>query len=91
MDPAEELAFLALDCERLGAAWVGERFFEAYRRIFQDDIPAPLIACYRARRALLWALLSGNHLRRGAPQRPWRELSRTYLQLGLASLAAVDE
>lgn len=55
MDPAEELAFLALDCERLGAARVGERFFAAYRRITHDDVAAPLVACYRARRALLWA------------------------------------
>ncbi|MDZ7748811.1 MAG: hypothetical protein U5K43_08135 [Halofilum sp. (in: g-proteobacteria)] len=48
------------------------------------------MACYRARRALLWALLSGRHLQRGAPERPWRALARTYLQLGLAGLGASD-
>lgn len=90
MDPAEELAFLALDCERLGAGWAGERFFEVYRRDLGDDVPAPLVACYRARRALLWALLSGRHLQRGGPERPWRELARTYVRLGRASLAAAD-
>ncbi|MDZ7748810.1 MAG: hypothetical protein U5K43_08130 [Halofilum sp. (in: g-proteobacteria)] len=39
MDPAEELAFLALDCERLGAGWVGERFLETYRR--DSATPSP--------------------------------------------------
>ena len=87
MDPAEELAFLALDCERLGAAWVGDRFFEAYGRVAGDEVPAELVACYRARRALLWALLSGRHLLRGAPERPWRNVARDYLRLGLESLS----
>lgn len=87
MDPAEELAFLALDCERLGAAWVGDGFFEAYARVVGDEVPAQLVACYRARRALLWALLSGRHLLRGAAERPWRNVARDYLRLGLESLS----
>jgi len=86
MDPAEELAFLALDCERLGAAWIGPRFLEVYAEVTGDRVPAELIACYRARRALLWALLGGRHLLRGAADRPWREVAREYLRLGLASL-----
>lgn len=90
MDPAEELAFLALDCERLGAARVGERFFAAYRRITHDDVAAPLVACYRVRRALPWAWLSGSHLQRGAPEQPWRGIACNYLRLGLASLAMID-
>lgn len=87
MDPAEELAFLALDTERLGSAWVGEVFVDAYRRATGDTVPASVFACYRARRALLWALLSGRHLLRGGPERPWRERTREYLALGLASLS----
>lgn len=89
MDPAEELAFLALDCERLGTPVVGEAFFQAYTRITGDAAPAEVIACYRARRALLWALLSGRHLLRGAPEHPWRKVARDYLKLGLASLSGV--
>jgi aminoglycoside phosphotransferase family enzyme len=86
MDPAEELAFLALDAERLGSAWVGEVFLDTYRRLEGDTVPAEIVACYRAQRALLWALLSGRHLLRGGPERPWRELTREYLSLGRASL-----
>ena len=86
MDPVEELAFLALDCERLGAGWVGERFLAVYARVADDDLPSAVVAWYRARRAHLWALLSGRHLERGAPDRPWREIAREYLELGLASI-----
>ncbi|MFW5969003.1 MAG: hypothetical protein ACOCP9_00035, partial [Halofilum sp. (in: g-proteobacteria)] len=89
MDPVEELAFLALDCDRLGAGWVGERFLATYARIAGDDVPPAVVAWYRARRAHLWALLSGRHLLRGAPEEPWRGIARRYLELGLASIADV--
>lgn len=32
LDTADELAFLAMECERLGAAWIGPVLFEAYNR-----------------------------------------------------------
>ena len=87
LDPVEELAFLDLECARLGVAWVGPRFRAAYTEA-TGDRPAPLLeAFYRARRAQLWALLSGRHLLRGGSDRPWRTLSLTYLELGNAALS----
>jgi len=86
LDPAEELAFLELDCERLGAGWVGPRFRAACEAAAGSEAPAPLRAFYQARRAQLWALLSGRHLLRGGTDQPWRALATTYLALGLAAL-----
>lgn len=86
LDPVEELAFLALECERQGGAWVGERFLEIYRRRSGDNPPAGLVGFYKARRALLWALLSARHLSRGGgPQ--WTQRTTQYVRLGLAALA----
>lgn len=86
LDPVEELAFLALECERLGGAWVGERFLAVYGQRSGDPPPPNLVAFYKARRALLWALLSARHLARGGPSR-WADRARLYLQLGCAALA----
>lgn len=86
MDPAEELAFLALDCERLGSAEVGRVFFDAYADVTGDAPSAGIVACYRARRAFLWALLSARHLQRGGPDHPWRAIARDYLRRGFESL-----
>ncbi|MDZ7828531.1 MAG: hypothetical protein U5K33_03250 [Halofilum sp. (in: g-proteobacteria)] len=90
MDPLEELAFLALDCERLGAAWVGRYFLDVHARITGDDWEPELLAFYRARRALLWALLSARHLVRGGHQH-WHRRTLAYLRLGRESLATVNE
>lgn len=86
MDPVEELAFFGLDCERLGAPGIGRRFLEVHAQVTGDRPPRAIVRFYRARRALLWALLSARHLLRGGPERPWRETARAYLELGRASL-----
>lgn len=90
MDPLEELAFLALDCERLGAAWVGTCFLDVHARVTGDQWPPELLAFYRARRALLWALLSARHLVRGG-HRHWHRRTLAYLRLGRESLGEVGE
>jgi aminoglycoside phosphotransferase family enzyme len=36
MDPLEELSFFAMECERLGARWIGERFIEVYREMAEE-------------------------------------------------------
>ena len=94
LDAAEELAFLALECERLGVGWIGERFLYRYAQATSDDLAPDLVAFYRARRGLLWALLSGRHLDRSGRterpstgnERPWAEIATAYRQLALAWL-----
>lgn len=55
IDAADELAFLAMECDGLGAAWVGEQLFTAYCNSSGDDPPACLIAFYKCFRACVRA------------------------------------
>ncbi|BAV33079.1 hypothetical protein SCL_0759 [Sulfuricaulis limicola] len=83
IDPADELAFLAMECERLGAPQVEPELFGAYRR-FTGDYPAPrLVSFYKAQRACLRARLAIWHLRdleRSSWPR-WRAVAGEYLRL----------
>lgn len=63
LDPADELAFFCLECERLGAAWVGERFVEVYRSETGDRPPVELFRFYQGFRAALRAKLAAWHTR----------------------------
>lgn len=87
LDPVEELAFLALECDRLGGDWVGRRFLGIYRADTGDLFPTELAEFYKARRALLWALLSARHTARGGGLK-WEARGRDYLQRGWAALLA---
>lgn len=81
-DPADELAFLGMECTRLGATWVGPRFLEVYRDLAEDAPQERLIAFYSAKRALLRAKLSLWHLEDHVPNpEKWRRKARTYLEL----------
>jgi aminoglycoside phosphotransferase family enzyme len=90
LDPAEELAYLSMECAALGADWVGGRLFFNYARLAGDDPPERLIRFYRARRALLRARLSAEHLETPGLLDPvkWRTKARAYLALALDDAAA---
>lgn len=62
MDCADELAFLALECERLDAAPVGALIIQYYREYSGDDAPEPLVRFYKSLRACVRATLSVWHL-----------------------------
>lgn len=62
IDPADELAFLALECERLGDARVGQWFLQTYVTVTGDEPPASLLHFYRVYRALRRATLAAWHL-----------------------------
>ncbi len=83
IDPADELAFLALDCERLGAAWIRDLLFDVYRRATGDRPDPRLVHFYTSHRACLRAKIAIWHLREPEVEHPakWRELARTYLRL----------
>ena len=83
VDPADELAFLALECERLGDARVGKWFLETYRSITGDEPPAPLRRFYRVYRALRRATLAAWHLDDPTVTEPERfaAKARHYLEL----------
>ena len=83
LDPADELAFLALECERLGRPIVGQWFFGAYREVTGDEPPRELVRFHRSYRALRRARISIWHLE--APgirdAEKWRERALRYLEL----------
>ncbi len=82
-DTIDELAFLALECERLGAAALGAFLLRAYARISGDSPDAALIHFYQSYRASLRATIAIQHLNeekfRYSPQ--WPDRAREYLQL----------
>lgn len=90
LDAASELAFLALECRRLGAAWVGERIFDAYCETSGDWPSQALMAFYTSWHAFIRAKIAVWHLKDHDVQTPdkWPTRARVYLNLGRESQAA---
>jgi aminoglycoside phosphotransferase family enzyme len=83
VDPADELAYLVMECEREGAMLVGPWLFQAYGEATGDRPPPDLVAFYKCHRAFLRARIAIAHLDEpdlGQPGK-WRERARSYLKL----------
>lgn len=84
LDPLDELAYLALECERLGDAQVGAWVVDEYRRASGDPTPPELLRFYRAYRAGRRAHLALLRLRDPrADAAKWRARAERYLALAL--------
>lgn len=83
LDCADELAFLAMECERLGAPFIGEIVFATYNQASSDHPPQRLLDFYMSYRAFLWAKLAIWHTARedGGDHSKWVNKTNTYLQL----------
>jgi aminoglycoside phosphotransferase family enzyme len=83
VDPADELAFLGLECERLGKPLVGRWFLERYTRVTGDEPPRALMHFYRTYRALRRAKIAAWHLQDPSvrDREKWRERARCYVEL----------
>ena len=83
LDTADELAFLALECEYAGAPYIGEVVFETYRQLTDDDPAQALVHFYKALRALLRAKLTIRHLddHDANVHHKWVQRAGDYLQL----------
>jgi aminoglycoside phosphotransferase family enzyme len=92
LDPFDEVAYLGLECERLGAVWVGDIFLSAARQNLSSPAPPSLVNFYRAARALLRARLALAHLTEPAPRTPekWEPRARQYIKIAHASLQAMN-
>ncbi|MGR8981104.1 MAG: hypothetical protein ACU84H_13565 [Gammaproteobacteria bacterium] len=86
LDPLDELAYLSIECERLGAAAIGDRVLEDYREATRDIFPADLIEFYKAFRACLRAKIAVWHTVDHEIRDPerWLRLARTYLDMAEA-------
>ncbi|MDJ0951294.1 MAG: hypothetical protein QNJ94_20475 [Alphaproteobacteria bacterium] len=92
VDPFDELTFLALECGRLGADWVGQLIIDRCAESLQDRPCDRLFAFYRTYRACLRARLALSHLREPDPREParWVPLARTYLDLAEKASLRID-
>ncbi|HET7731487.1 MAG TPA: hypothetical protein VFK48_15800 [Usitatibacter sp.] len=88
VDPAEELGFLALECERLDAPWVRDVAFETYTQVTGDAPDAALVHFYQSCHACVRAKLALRHLLDAVPREParWPGAAREYLALAAEHL-----
>ena len=84
LDVADELAFLALECARLGAPDTGEEIVAACAERLGDRVPPPLHRFYFAYRALVRAKIAAWHAQDvpAVEIAKWRARAHEYLALG---------
>lgn len=90
LDAADEVGFLALECERARAAALGCVLLHSWREASGDTVPDALLHFYQSCRACSRARLAIRHLRearyRGSPV--WRRRAMRYLALAERHLRA---
>jgi len=83
LDPVDELAFLAMECETLGDRNIGTALFHHYRQRTGDCPPPRLIAFYKAIGALTRARIAILHLQETPVRDPpkWPKRAAEYLEI----------
>jgi uncharacterized protein len=83
VDPLDEIAFLCVECERLGAPWAARYLQRRFTHLLDGSYPDEVFTFYRCHRATLRARLAIAHLLESAPRSPekWPVLARSYLRL----------
>ena len=86
LDAADELGFLALELERLGAPQIGAQLLDAYREQSGDAVASSLVHFYQGYRACVRATLAIRHLLEPPAQATerWVERAKHYLDLASA-------
>jgi len=84
VDPAEEIAFLALECRKLGAGAVARALVAHYRASTLTPPDAALMDFYTSQSAMTRAKLAAWHVRDpelAADAELWRTRARSYLRI----------
>jgi aminoglycoside phosphotransferase family enzyme len=91
-DPLDEIAFLDLECERLGAPESGRRIRAKVLRALNEPKGELLYRFYRCHRAMLRARLAIAHLLEPSPRTPekWPKLARAYLDLARRDATEIE-
>jgi aminoglycoside phosphotransferase family enzyme len=92
LDPVDELAYLAIECHRLGAPHLGDVVLATYRADTGDRPPARLVDFYASLRAMLRAKLAIWHLRdeQRSDAEGWRARTMRYLYIAADHAAKLD-
>ncbi|WP_456635239.1 hypothetical protein [Bradyrhizobium sp. USDA 10063] len=92
LDALEEIAFLHLECERLGSRWAGDFIRQRLAKLLRDDPSNGVFLFYRIGRAMLRARLSIAHLNDVQPRTPekWPRLTRAYLGFAMADAKRLE-
>ena len=92
IDPVDELAYLSVECERLGASWVGERIIKRVLCRLRDWVPEELLWFYRCYRATLRARLAIAHLLEPNPRTPkkWPAVAKAYLRIATKDALRIE-
>lgn len=90
VDPFDELAYLGLECDMAGAAWIGGRLLAGVANTLHDHPLPNLMHFYTAHRAVLRARLAMAHLLEPQPRTPqiWKPLAERYIARALAAIDA---
>ncbi len=93
VDPFDELAFLSLECERLGSATTGKYLKRRVSLGLRDGLSEELFLFYRCHRAMLRARLAIAHLLEPNPRTPqkWPLLARTYLRIAATDAVRLEQ
>lgn len=87
IDPFDELTFLGLECEILGASWIGSLLIERCADALGGAPDDRLLAFYAAFRATLRARLALAHLLEPEPRQPEKWVPRAKQYLAIAERA----
>ncbi len=91
IDPAADLALLAVECRRLGAPGFGDRLTAEVLERIDDPIPVADRALYRALRAVTRARLSIAHLDDGDHDAGrWLDRTDAYLAIAVDDLDLIE-
>jgi aminoglycoside phosphotransferase family enzyme len=92
-DPYDELAFLDLECARLGAPGLGPALIQGVSAALGERPPHHLLPLYRAHRALLRARLALAHLLEDPVRHPdrWPPRAAGYLQQAEQALDTLED
>jgi aminoglycoside phosphotransferase family enzyme/predicted kinase len=88
LDIADDLAFLAVECESLGAGWAGQRVQELVREGIGDRPPPLLVDFYKSYRACVRAKVAALRAEQLPESGQLAEEARRHLDLADASATA---
>jgi uncharacterized protein len=82
LDALDDLGFLALECERLGAPEIGIALLDEYKLASSDDWPQPLLDFHQSQWAMLRAKLAVWHLLDDGrhPPEKWVRRANEYIE-----------